>query len=112
VSILLIVEPGLTFLRFGEDRDRNKRRSVVAAQVGVTEFKITHSSAADANEGWSVDTVFPSRATLEAAIDYRKGFEGGDGKYGTRPPPTPAHADDPDPNESAWTKLADLMSFH
>ncbi len=102
----------LNSLRLGENRDRNELGSIVASQVGIAKFKITHSSAGDSYKGWSVDTVFPGRATLEAGIDYRKRFEGRNGQHGTRPPLAFANADNPDPNRDTWTKLADLISFH
>jgi hypothetical protein len=107
-----VAQPDLSSLRFGENRDRNKVRSIVTLLLEVTEFKITHSGGADAYEGWSVDSIFAGRATLEASIDYRKGFASGDGQHGTRPPSAFAHADDPDPDGSTWTQFADLMNFH
>jgi hypothetical protein len=110
--MLYVVESEPSFLRFGKNRARNKTRSIVASQVGVAEFKITHSSGADANEDWSVGSVFSDRATLEAGIDYRKGISGSDGQHGTGPPPAFAHADDPDPDRSTWAKFADPMNFH
>jgi hypothetical protein len=72
--MLHVVESDLTYLRFGENRARNEIRSIVTFQVRIAEFKIAHSGGADANEGWSIDSVFPDRATLEAGIDYRKGL--------------------------------------
>jgi hypothetical protein len=112
VQMLYVVESSLRWLRFVENRARNKIRSIVTLQVRITEFKITHSGSADANKGWSVGSVSSGRATLEAGIDSRKGFAGGDGQHGTRPPPAFADSDDPDPDGSAWSKLADLMNFH
>jgi len=61
-------------LGFGENRARNKIRSIGAFQVRVAEFKITHPGGADANEDWSVDSVSSDRAALETGIDYRKGL--------------------------------------
>jgi hypothetical protein len=110
--MLYVVDSDLTFLRFGENRCRSKSRSIVTFQAGVTGFKITHSGSADANKGWSVDSVFSSRATLEAGIDRRKGLYGSDGQHGTRPPPAFADPDDPDPDGSTRTEFADLMNFH
>jgi len=85
---------------------------IVTFEVGVTEFKITQSGGGDANKGWSVGSVFSGRATLEAGIDSRKGFEGGNGQHGTGPPPAFTRSEYPDPDRSAWTKFADLMNFH
>jgi len=57
--MLYAVESEPSLLRFGKNRARNKTRSIVALQVDVAEFKITHSGGADANEDWSIDSVFP-----------------------------------------------------
>src|SRR5208282_1476858 len=110
--MLCVVESDLSFLRLGENRARNKTRSIVTSQVRIAEFKITHSGGADANKGWSIESVFPGRATLEAGIDYRKGLQGSDGQHGTGPPSAFAHADDPDPDGSTRTKFADPMNLH
>ena len=112
VQLRNAVESDLSLLRFGEDRARNKVRPIVTFQVAITEFKITHSGSADANEGWSVAPVFSGRATFEAGVDYRKGFARGDRHHGPWPPSSFTHADDPNPDESTWTKFADLLRFH
>jgi hypothetical protein len=103
---------GRSFVRFGEGRARNEIRLIATFQVGVAEFEVAQAGSADANKGWSVGSVSSGRATLEAGIDSWEGFEGGDGQHGARPPPAFADSDDPDPDESAWSKLADLMNFH
>src|SRR5208282_3095414 len=110
--MLCVVESDLSFLRLGENRARNKTRSIITSQVRIAEFKITHSGAADANKSWSIESVFSSRATLEAGIDYRKRLQGSDRQHGTGPPPAFAYADDPDPDRSTRTKFADAMNIH
>jgi hypothetical protein len=110
--MLNVVETSLTLLGFGENRARNKVRPIVTFQVRIAEFQVTHSGGTDANKGWSVDSVFAGRATLEAGVDYRKGFAGGDGQHSARPPPAFTHTDDPDPDGGTWTKLADPMNIH
>jgi hypothetical protein len=56
--MLYVVESDPGFLRFGKNRARNKTGSIIAFEVDVAEFKITHSGGADAHEDWSVDSVF------------------------------------------------------
>ena len=112
VQMLYVIKSDLTFLRFGENRARNKIRPIVTFEVCSAEFKITHSGGTDANKGWTVGPVSSGRATFEAGVDYRKGFARGDGHHGPWPPSSSTHADHPDPDGSTWTEFADLMNFH
>jgi len=110
--MLNIADPYRTFLRFGENGGRSRIRSVVTFQVRIPEFEIAHSGSSDTDKGWSVDSLFSARTTLETGSDHRIGLYGIDGQHGSGPPPASAHSDNPDPDVRTWPELADLMNFH